>query len=236
MLDRFHFNYKKNYSDLKLLVKSTINFPLSNEEVESVEVEGRNGSLTINKGTYKDKLIDLDIAVLATTDFWECLEEIDEWLTNIKDNRLIFTDRPDKAYIVKRVEKGNLAQQLHLCGEGKITFICEPFLVSTNETMKDITNLSSYYYSGNMQGECYIKITGSGNIQLAINGETIQLKNVVNGVEIDSKYMTCKGFDGANKTLDMVGDFPTLEKGINTITKQGTITKLEILPRTVFRN
>lgn len=235
MLDRFYFNGKKNYSDLKVLVKSTISFPLSNEEIEDVPVDGRSGNLTIKKGTYPDKVIPVEISVLSTTDFWDMLEEIDEWLTDIEDNRLVFTDRANKAYRVKRVNKGNVAQELYLQGTSSIEFVCEPFLTDIDEFIIDITNLNNYYYNGNVEGEPLLKIYGSGNIQFAINGENIVIKNVTNYVTIDSKFMVCLNADGSN-SLDMIGNYPLLVKGNNSITKVGNITKIEMLPRTQYRN
>lgn len=236
MLDRFYFNRKKCFSDLKVLVKSAINFPLSNEEVEEIIVEGRNGTLTINKGTYLDKRITVDIAVLATTDFWDRLEQVEEWLTNIEDNRLIFADRPSKAYRVKRVIKNNMEQNLMLYGSANIEFVCEPFLTEIDEQIIDITNLSNYYYIGNVEGEPFIKIYGSGNIQLTINNENVTIKNISDYVILDSKYMVCKNSDGSNKSLDMLGDYPLLIPGNNTISKVGNITNIEMLPRIQYRN
>lgn len=235
MLDRFYFNGKKNFSDLKVLVKSTISFPLSNEEIEDIPVDGRSDNLTIKKGTYPDKIIPVEISVLATIDFWEKLEEIDEWLSNIEDNRLVFTDRPNKAYRVKRVNKGNVAQELYIQGTSTIEFVCKPFLTDIEEYLVDITNLSNYYYSGNIPGEPLLKIYGSGNIQLAINDENIVIKNVTNYVTIDSKFMVCLNADGSN-SLDMTGDYPLLKKGNNSIVKVGNITKIEMIPRTQYRN
>ena len=44
-----------------------------------------------------------------------------------------------------------------------------------------------------------------------------------------------KDKDNNNKSIDMIGNFPTLDIGENTITWVGNITKLDISPRIIYR-
>lgn len=49
-----YFNENKSLS-LNLYLENYPSIPIANEEYEEVEVEGRNGSLTIKNGTYENK-------------------------------------------------------------------------------------------------------------------------------------------------------------------------------------
>ena len=71
MLDRFIFNGKKNYSDLGLLVKSSINIPITQEKVTDEEVEGRNGTLTVATGVYPNKILDIEVGLEDNSEFWK---------------------------------------------------------------------------------------------------------------------------------------------------------------------
>lgn len=233
MLDRFYFNHGKCFSDYGLIVTSPITFPVSNEEVEDITVEGKSGTLTLRKGTYPNKIIEVQVYLKSSIDMWNKIRRIEEWLTDIKDNRLIFSDR-DIAYRVKRVELGDISNRLFKSGETTFKFICEPFLTLLKEDEIDITNIPSLRYLGNIPGECLIKIYGSGNIQLTVNQDTLTILNVDTVVTIDSKLMQTR--DKNNQSKDMTGDYPLLIPGVNTFSKIGTISKITLLPRTQFKN
>lgn len=235
MLDRFYFNNRYCFTDMNVLVSKSIEFPLSNEEVEEIPVEGKSGNLTRKKGTFKDKIIPLEISILATNEgIWGLAENVEEWLTNIEDNRLIFSDRKDKAYRVKRVELGNILNELTVQGSTKINFICEPFLTYSNENPINITNYTNIRYEGNIKSEPLLELWGSGNISLTINNDVFTIKNVNGYVKIDTRVGKC--VDSQGNELENSGGFPTLIKGNNSIVKTGNITKILLTPRTSFRN
>ena len=95
------------FSSLELNMKLTDypSIPMTNEEYEEVIIEGRNGSFYVNKGTYPDKKITF-IFTKSSNKLGIDLEFIQDWLTNINDNRLIY-DREDRCYLVKKVIIGD---------------------------------------------------------------------------------------------------------------------------------
>ena len=82
------------------------------------------------------------------------------------------------------------------------------------------------YYDGNASGDTLIKVYGNGNIQLTINGETMQIDNVTDYVEVDSNLLQVRNKDKTSKDDDTLGDFILLEKGENTISYTGSVTKI----------
>ena len=213
--------------DLNLKMLSYPSIPQSNEEYEKVDVEGRNGSLYINKGTYPDKEIPFEFDIRSSDNIDVDLDKILDWLTNITDNRLIF-GRKDRCYRVKKVDLGNFKQKFTTYGNINITFICEPFAEDLESTIINIHNEDVIFYHGTVEGFPLIKVIGSGDIQVAINSEAIVIKDVNEYVEIDSELLQVRNKDGTSKDMDTLGDFPTLKNGVNTIFYSGNVSKLEI--------
>lgn len=221
-----YFNTERSLY-LNLYLENYPSIPIANEEYEEIQVEGRSGSLIINKGTYPDKKIPFTFTILSPQleiDF----ERVYEWLTEIEDNRLIF-GRNDRCYKVKKVVFGDIQKEFRTIGQFDITFLCEPFTQDLERTVLELTSSGfKINYTGNAPGDTLIKVYGTGNIQLTINGETMQINNVNNYVEIDSDLLQVRNQDGTSKDNDTLGDFILLEKGINTISYTGAVTKIVV--------
>lgn len=221
-----YFNQERSLH-LNLYLENYPSIPISNEEYEEIQVEGRSGSLIINKNTYPDKKIPFTFTILSQQidiDFGK----VYEWLTEIEDNKLVF-GREDRCYKVKKVIFGDIQKEFRSIGEFDVTFLCEPFTQDLEKTVHEITTSGfKINYDGNAPGDSLIKIYGYGNIQLTINGETMQINNVNDYVEIDSDLLQVRNQDKTSKDNDSLGDFILLEKGINTVSYTGSVTKIVI--------
>ena len=228
-----YFNRDRSLN-LNLFLENYPSIPIANEEYEEVQVEGRSGNLIINKGTYPDKKIPFTFTILSPR-IEINFEKVYEWLTEIEDNRLIF-GRSDRCYKVKKVIFGNIQKEFRSIGEFDVFFLCEPFTQDLTQTVHEITKSGfKINYNGNAPGDTLIKIYGSGNIQLTINGETMQINNVNNYIEIDSDLLQVRNQDGTSKDDDTLGDFILLEKGENTISYTGSVTKIIIEYTTKYK-
>lgn len=236
MRNSFIFNDMNSLIDYKVLVTKGPPYFINNEEYEEVKVEGRNGSLLIKNGTYPDIKLPFELRVLSkdSLELYSLLDNITDWLTVINNNKLIY-DREDLCYLVKRVEFGDIVNEIRAGGEFKLNFICESFKYLVYEQHIEFNTSSNIYYQGTVPGECNIKIYGNGNIQLTINNETVQINNVNEYVELDSKLLLCLNSDKTSKTRDMIGHFPLLTRGSNAISWEGNVSKVEILPRTAYK-
>ncbi|MDY5211035.1 hypothetical protein, partial [Intestinibacter sp.] len=164
------------------------------------------------------------------------IEKIKIWLFNIKDNKLLYAI-PNRYNIVKKVViEEDIKTTFEEYGDFKIKFLCEPFYYNLLE--KDITITekgTKFYNKGDFNSNPKIVIYGTGDLQLTINDTTVQINNVDERVLLDSKLFLCLDKDNNNKSIDMIGNFPTLDIGENTITWVGNITKLDISPRIIYR-
>lgn len=221
------FNGKKS-SYYGLLVSSYPTIPCLNEDVEEVEIEGRNGSLIIKKGTYKNREISIRFKMLDSDFFWSRFKKAEVWLSEISDNRLLY-DRKDKCYIVKRVVFGDISKELRLYGEFEVTFIVEPFLQDLSVFSRSwLENEYIITNQGDFEAPPELKFYGDGNIQVTVNDDTFTINNVIEEVTINSELMLCYGKNKENKLLDMNGGFPVLKKGDNEIIVSSNVIKTSI--------
>lgn len=228
-----YFNENKSLN-LNLYLENYPSIPIANEEYEEVAVEGRSGNLIINKGTYPDKKIPFTFTILSPQieiDF----ERVYEWFTEIEDNRLIF-GREDRCYKVKKVIFGDIQKEFRTIGEFDVTFLCEPFTQDLTETVQEITSSGfKINYTGNAPGDTLIKIYCNGDIQLTVNGETMQINDVADYVEIDSNLLQVRNQDGTSKDDDTLGDFVLFTKGENIISYTGEVTKIVVEYTTKYK-
>lgn len=206
----------KHSKEFQLGISKYPSIPRIKEDVEDIEIQGRSGTLTINNGTYGDRIIIISFKSLDIEYFWSNIEVIEKWLTNIKNPRL-FYDRVDKCFKVKRVEIGDISKEISLYGEFEVTFICEPFMIDLEENcIVTRENIFSVENRGDFEVEPYIKLEGSGDLILKVNGEKVIIKGVDGYVIINSNLMICYK-EGENMLLKMQGDFPILKLEENII-------------------
>lgn len=210
---------------------------LAQEEYEEIIIEGRNGTLIENKGTFPN----VEKSFILTTidldqDIDLMIEKIKMWLFNIKDNKILYAI-PNRYNIVKKVIiEEDIKTTFEEYGDFKIKFLCEPFYYDLLEKNITITEKGTKFYNkGDFNSNPKIVIYGTGDLQLTINDTTVQINNVDERVLLDSKLFLCLDKDNNNKSIDMIGNFPTLDIGENTITWVGNITKLDISPRIIYR-
>ena len=230
-LERYNFIYKDLDSDFyDLLVTKGDTYVPSVAEYEKISVLGRNGSLIRDKGTYQDREITLTTLLLINP--YEVYDkDFISWLTDTdtdKENKL-FYEYYDKYYLVKKVDVTE-TKYSDVGIEYVIKFLCEPFLYGKDK--KFILNATetekTLLYDGNAPADTNIRIYGSGNIQLEIDDMLVTVENVDEFVDLDSRLMMCTDKLGANKSIDMIGDFPTLTKARNKVSFIGNVEKIEI--------
>ena len=210
-------------TDLKLFFKDKPSIEKLNEDYDTEDVEGRNGSLYINKGTYRDRKLSINFRLIAK-DVYKTFEFIENWLMTSKENRLFYGSN-EKVYIVKKVILNSLQIEVKSVGNFTVDFICKPFRQSPEPFIYKYTQTPSFFYQGDFEAEPIVTIVGSGNVQIAFNSEEFTVNNVVTSVTINTELMTCKLADGSYTSWN--GNFPTIQKGKNTVSvTSGTVTEI----------
>lgn len=222
------FNNLNSSKDLGLAITDMANIPVANETIEMV-----NGYI-IRTGEYLPIELPITFRSKNLKNIIDHQEEILDWLYNVKDNKLILSFMPNRYYIVKNVVVDNISRDFDKYNTMSVTFTLEPFKYGIYDKTMILTKSEKIYYMGNAKGKPKLKIYGSGNIELTINSETIQIKNIDEYVELDSKFLLCLNKNQQSKSRDMSGGFPILTKGINNISWTGNVTKIELLKRTAY--
>lgn len=222
-------------TELDLYVSEYPSISMLTEETDTESVEGRSGDLIIKKGTYKDRDISINFKLLNQDDYWSKLDLIYDWLTNVESDQLIY-DRQDRCFRVKNITFGDLDRELRLYGKFNIKFTVEPFLEDLTETMINIaSNQFRVHCGGNIGAETLFRVNGQGDIQLTVNGETMQIENATNYVEIDSRLLQVRNQDGTSKDNDTIGNFSMLVPGNNDISYVGNISNIELVFTNLYR-
>jgi predicted phage tail component-like protein len=205
--------------------------PRAERNFRYTEIEGKHGSLTEDIKTYKDIKIELNCWMLNTDIPNNVLDNLNNWL-NGEGGILTFSYLSNKYFKVKEIKDHAIKESSGIFGEFEVTLICEPFryLTSGLNTTTLTTTPTTINNIGTLESKPYIKVYGDGNITLIINGLNVVLNNVVSYLEIDSEMEEV--FVGTNLVDQMLGEFPVLKVGSNSISwSGGTVTKIEIIPK-----
>lgn len=229
-METFIFNNKNAWEDLGIFITKQVEFPLPQETIDFIEVEGRSGALTIKRGTYSDLEISMELGFLYKG-FRKKIINIQKWLFNIEDNTLKFTDYMEKCYKVKKVEVSDINREIKIKGSFTAKFICEPFLYDsipqknifkTEEILNNDSSIESYPV---------IKINSGEEIRdiiIKINSKEFKLKQVSGDIIINSELLTVTSF-GENILSKTLGNFPIISPGRNKIILSG-IENIQITP------
>ena len=244
-MKRFKFN-NQYLEDLGLIVVEGSNEVFTQEDYEIINVEGRNGSLLINKGTYTDiekSFIITAINFIDEDDIEEMINNIKKMFFDITDNRLFYIS--DKKYnIVKKVILGDVRTTFEEFGDFEVTFICEPFYYEVENDLEIIKSSSTssmttlvFENEGDFESNPIITVFGAGDVEFILNDDIIKIDNVTTSVTIDTKLLLCYDSKGDNKIKDFLVDFPTLKKGSNTLSidNKENISKIIITKRSIYR-
>lgn len=223
----FTFRGKNSYTDFGIIIKKRPPVVLPERRIEHIEVLGRHGTLTIDDETYKQFQLQIECA-FVNSNYMNKAHDIKKWLMGGYD-KLIFSDESDKYYIAQVANKVDIVKTINAFREFIIIFDCQPFAYAVDNNVIALTAPGSIFNPGTVDSEPIITVYGSGDITLTINGENIYLYNVTDYITIDSVLMDAYK-DTVLKNNDMLGEFPELTPGENSISWIGNVTKIEITP------
>ena len=221
-MNSFIWKNQDSYLDYGIVINKLPSLIKAERNVDEIEIQGRDGDVTIDYKTHKPIIFPLECTVLDE----DKMEDIKSWLDGF--GNLIFSWRSDKYYKAKMINKIDISESMDSLGEFPLLFKCQPHAYSLGNEIITLTAAGTIYNSGSAIALPIIKLFGTGSLTLTINGATVNLTNVVDYVTIDSNLQ--ESFkDLVYKNQYMTGLFPVLEKGNNIISFTGA-TKIEITP------
>lgn len=225
------FYNNQNSNDLELIIENTPEIPTANFTYDEIEIDGGE-NLTIKNG-FTDIEFKINFAYFADPEeYLSKKQRIDSWLLSNINKYLIYSLDNFVAYRVKKIVIDNTTTTSRTVRHFTVTFTCTglKYLTTGLNTLELTSSGTELNNFGNYESKPVLKIYGSGNITININGNSFTIKNVSSYVIVDSELKECYK-DSTNKGKDMTGEYPVLLIGKNTISWTGTVTKIELTPR-----
>ena len=215
-------------SDKNLYYATIPPVPTPEQDVEYVEIRGRHGELTKKYG-YKNIPYTLKLYFHEDAIFRQEFRKVKPFLLNAK--KLIFVEDSEVYYKVKSAQINTADSVVYKYGEFEVDFTLDPFMYEYTNPKQEITESITFLNRGfEAQPIITAHCTGTGNVY--VNDKKITIKNVNGTITIDSEMMNAyRKADGfiTNLNNHMIGDFPVLVQGNNTVSFDGAISKLEII-------
>lgn len=174
-------------TDLGLRITEVPVIPVTERVIDSIEIDGREGDLTILKG-WKDVTFGFKV-VIWKSDVWTSWQIILPQILNAKT--IAFSNEPNVFYPIKYAKASGLTQILSSMWEFEMELTCSPFRYKTNVATINRTTSGTVNNPGNIYSLPKIKVYGNGTRTLTINGKPIVL-NLTNGnLTLDSDLKEC---------------------------------------------
>lgn len=230
-INSINFNNINSNIDMNLVIERFPIIPSPTRNIYQVKVPGRNGSLTIDEGTYDNIEIPITFG-FQTVDFLNEIINIKKWFCGT-GGILKLSILPGVYFKVKSVSLPQFEEDVSTIQKFTAMFTCDPFKYR-NEVKTTVTNINyKLNYSGTAEVKPLIKITGSGNITLTVNNANVILTSVDSYITLDGELEDAYK-DTSLQNGKMNGEFPILKPGENIIDFIGSVTKIEITYREAF--
>ena len=215
--------------DYVIKPKGRIEVPTAEQDVEHIfrEIKGRHGSLTKKYG-FKDIPLPVNFTMHGNS-FKPIFRRAKMHLLNAKT--LIFDDDNEVFYKVKSVQIETAENQILKFGEFTVIFILDPFQYEIDNPIETITQQTTIINEG-YESQPIMTVHANGTGKIYVNDIPITIQNINGTITIDSEMMNAYRIASGyvtNLNNHMVGDFPILAHGNNTIRFDGDITKIDLI-------
>ena len=210
-----------------LLIQNLPPISKPKQRVEVEEIDGRDGDIVtyLGYGAY-DKEFKIGLCGSYNVD------EIISYFNS--QGTVIFSNEEDKYYNYQIVEQIDFDKLLRF-KEATVKMHMQPFKYSAEDNQKvfSISNTTSINIrnSGNIYSRPVLTITGTGTINLSLNGNQLFVINMGSYTSITIDTNNMNAYNGSallNRNVTGSYDNFKLNIGNNTISWSGTITKIEI--------
>lgn len=217
----FEFNGKKS-SDYSIYTNEMPPEQYPEDEIEYIEVPGRDGYLSINN----NRKMPIEKMIEATLIRKENRDVVKRWLKG--DGKLILSTEPDVYYKARVVTPVQYFGTIYRGRRFGVNFLCQPWAyLIEGDGIITITTKNTVINNPEELSKPLIKIYGSGAVDLIINSK-IHKFNINGHITVDSEL---KESYKDNSLVPFTGDFPELRAGNNNISWTGTVTQIEVNPQ-----
>ena len=226
----FLFNGRSS-EDFGICISGGQTFNAPERDVESIEIPGRSGNLTVSRNRFKNIMVSYPAFIYRN--FSANAASARAWLLGTDGYcRLEDTYHPDQFRTARFSGPLDFEMRfLNYTGETTLTFDCQPqrWMKSGEQTISCTNN--SALFNAWFPSLPLIKVSGSGTGYLHIGSYTVQILSLDGYVMLDSDTQNAyKDTLNKNSTIS-APEFPVLQPGNNTVSWSGGIQAVEITPR-----
>ncbi|MGN2338006.1 distal tail protein Dit [Clostridium cagae] len=189
----FYFN-KENTEYMNFSIVKRYIPPIPKKRYKTYEVNGKDGIEYEDLGTYENIEINVDCNFKKSKKNWDWenewvkqIEWITNWIADIRDNKLKFTDTFGYFYKVQKAEITNIERPLKNMCHFTITFTCNPFKFSDDGiNFRLLRNNIEIRNPAYLSSKPVFEITGNGLCEIVCNENKVS-------IEVNEKaYIDCE--------------------------------------------
>lgn len=214
--------------DLKsygIIVDKTPTISKGKKNIDTLTIPGRNGFLTIDKGTYQPFVVSLECHARESANYDNIKALLDGYGTLSFDGLREYT-----AVIQNAIEFSKALQFKRF----PIEFLVNPIAEDITPTTYTVASSGSTLTITGANAPMYpiLEITISGQTSFVVNGYSFSL-STAGTYTLDCKNMVIIDSNDDNAANIMDGDFPVLDSS-NTITYDGNVTSFQIIYKKAY--
>ena len=207
-----------DFKDKGIIVEKTPTISKGQKRIDTYTIDGRNGFLSIDRGTYEPFSLQVECHAKETANFDEIKAFLDGYGVISLDGEREYTAIVNNAIPFEKVQ---------MFKSFVVQFMVNPIAHDiTATTINLLTGLTDgkFTITGTYTDiEPTITITCSGDVSITINNKTFTLDDASGEYVLDCENKVITK-NGVNASSIMSGDFPTFKNGENAVSKTGTIT------------
>lgn len=222
----------KSSKDFKVYLSDAEQYGMPERDVETIDIEGRNGNLVLDNGRYKNR--EISYPCIIVDNFMENYSAFIGYILNQRGYiRIESSFNPDE--YVLGVYKGKIDPKTTVFrekGSFEIDFDRKPQrFIKKGEIPIEFSSNGNLFNTYTGVALPLVRVYGTGSI--SIGNTTITVNSVNQYVDIDCDIQDAyKGTTNCNGNITLNnGRFFELEPGLNNISIGNGISKIEITPR-----
>ena len=199
-----------------IVVEKTPTISKGKKRIDIYTIDGRNGYLSIDKGTYEPFSVSISCHAKGTANFDEIKAFLDGYGTLTFDGLREYTAIVNNAIPFEKVQ---------MFKSFMIQFMVNPIAHDITPSTIDLLYNSTFTLGGTYKSNPVLEITSSGDVEITINNQSFTLNDTDGTYVLDceNKVITKNGVNASNI---MLGDFPSFKVGENEVSVEGSVSVL----------
>lgn len=196
------------------------------QRTQTEEIDGRDGDIVTKLG-YSAYDKEISIGLFGNFDTNEVISFFNS------EGNIVFSNEADKYYKYQILDQIDFAKLIRF-KTAKVTLHVQPFKYPLQEQPITISGETTVTNEGNIYSKPVLNISGSGEIEVTLNGEqifNIDLGSEETDITIDTNQMEAYNPDTTElMNRQVTGDYSLfkLQTGNNTISLSGSVTSANI--------